>query len=105
MLTYSIRNSFIFSAIFLIPSTSAIALTQHCITAPKRVYACDNLIYTSVNRGEEKTLVCVCKSDKKAIEGLLAKDDIATQRIIIRKLLAKHQISKSELREVLNQIN
>lgn len=83
----------------------AVEIAKQCITAPKRIYACDNLIYTSIKKANKTSLICVCKSDKPAILTLLTKDNIATQRIIIRKLLAKHQISQDELRHILQQIN
>ncbi len=101
----SLRNSLIGCLVFFAPVTMAEGLSEQCIEAPKRVYACDNLIYTSIKRADAKVVVCICKPDKDAILSFLEKDSIATQRIMIRKLLAKHQMTKVELMEVLNQIN
>lgn len=101
----SLRNSLIGCLVFFAPVTMAQGLSEQCIEAPKRVYACDNLIYTSIKRADVKEVVCVCRPDKDAILSFLEKDSIATQRIMIRKLLAKHQMTKIELIEVLSQIN
>lgn len=86
-------------------TANAASTPKHCIVAPKRINACDNLIYTSVEQLDKKKVVCLCKTDKESIISLLAKDHIATQRINIRKLLSKHQISRNELQQILNQIN
>ncbi|MGB1298878.1 MAG: hypothetical protein ACPG8A_11395 [Psychrobium sp.] len=99
------RTALIVLVLLASPKVFSFALSKQCIEAPKRKYACDNMIYTSIKRGESKTLVCVCKPDRKAIFSLLEKDNIATQRIEIRKLLAKHQMTKAQLIEILNQIN
>lgn len=78
---------------------------EQCITSPKRIYACDNMIYTNLITNQEKRLICVCKSDKSDILSLLSNDQISTQRIEIRKLLAKHQLTRPELMTILKQIN
>lgn len=96
-------NCFYFIIVIII-MPSAYAANQ-CIVAPKRIYACDNLIYTSIKKQKENQLVCLCKTDKESILTLLSKDDIATQRIIIRKFLSKHQLSSDELKNILTQIN
>ncbi|MGB0835975.1 MAG: hypothetical protein ACPGR2_15795 [Psychrobium sp.] len=100
-----LRTALIALMLFVSPKVFSFALSKQCIEAPKRKYACDNMIYTSIKRGESKALVCVCKTDKEAIFSLLAKNNIATQRFEIRKLLAKHQMTKAQLIDVLNQIN
>jgi len=76
-----------------------------CITAPKRVHACDNLIYTSIKKAKKSSLICICKTDKPAILSLLEKNNVATQRIIIRKLLSKHQLTHEQLTRILKEIN
>jgi len=83
----------------------AAPMNKQCITAPKRIYACDNLIYTSIKKENKSSLICICKTDKPAILSLLDKNTVATQRIIIRKLLSKHQLTHEQLRKVLEEIN
>jgi hypothetical protein len=99
------KLAWVISVLLTTQYVQAAELTKQCITAPKRIYACENLIYTGIKKADKTALICVCKSDKQAILTLLKKDNVATQRIIIRKLLAKHQISQNELRDILQQIN
>lgn len=100
-----IIHCFISCLLLTILNTAYAIAPKQCITAPKRIYACDNLIYTSVKRPEGNKVVCLCKTDKSSIVSLLEKEHIATQRINIRKLLSKHQISRAELQDILTQIN
>jgi len=99
-----IVHCFIYCMPLAILNTAYAASPKQCITAPQRIYACDNLIYTSVKRPTGNKVVCLCKTDRSSIISLLEKEHIATQRINIRKLLSKHQLSRSELQDILTQI-
>lgn len=103
MIKYLLKYCFLF--FFLLAGITKPFAAEQCIVAPKRIYACDNLIYTSIKKQKENQLVCLCKPDKESILTLLEQDDIATQRIIIRKFLSKYNLSNEELINILTQIN
>ncbi|NRA62642.1 MAG: hypothetical protein HRU25_17435 [Psychrobium sp.] len=91
--------------IFYAPITYAAQTAKQCIVMPQRTSPCPNLLYTSLKKEDVTHVICVCKSDKKVLLKLMLDDTVSSQRILVRKLLNQHQLSKAEMKAVIEDIS
>ncbi len=102
---YRLLTLSIVALIIYVPISHAAQVTEQCIVMPQRTSPCPNLLYTSLKKDAVTHVICVCKSDKKVLLKLILDDTVSSQRILVRKLLNQHQLSKAEMKAVIEDIS
>ena len=91
--------------LFQVPISQAAQNIQQCIELPQRTLPCPNLLYTSLKKDKVNRVICVCKTDKNLLLKLLVDDTVSSQRVSVFKLLNKHQLTKTEMQSIIEDIS